>query len=60
MCLLAVTSITAPLFALPPETYRPELDWLIDGSGFKARVEQGDGSKDVTLTNGLVRREGML
>ncbi|MBK1828703.1 hypothetical protein [Haloferula rosea] len=56
MCLLAVTSITAPLFALPPETYRPEVDWLVDGSGFKARVEQGDGSKDVTLTNGLVRR----
>ena len=31
-------------------------DWLIDNSSFKSKVEVDEQKKELTLTNGLVRR----
>ncbi len=46
------------LLALPAGARQApiERDWLIDPSGFAARIEQRDEAREISLTNGLVRR----
>jgi len=48
--------VGSSVFALPPANYRPESDWLVDGSGFEARVGRDEALHQVVLSNGLVRR----
>lgn len=62
--LLVLYSITIPslLFAQtnwPTEPDRPShstVDWLLDGSPFKAGVFQNDSKQELILSNGLIRR----
>jgi len=51
--LSAIALLMAPVFELPPANYQLEDDWLVDGSGFKARIERDEGFGEITLTNGL-------
>lgn len=53
VCVLFATGIAS---ALPPETYQPERDWLVQPQGFKASVTKDEARNEVTLSNGLIRR----
>jgi hypothetical protein len=49
--------ITVSIALLSGSAFAAEkADWLLDGSSFKAQVKVGEGDRQVTLENGLVRR----
>ncbi len=52
--LLAALVLTAQ--AQMPTNYQLETDWLIEGSAFKAEVNEDQAAKTITLSNGLFQR----
>ncbi len=50
----SLLAIVGAFAACAPAQSTP--DWLLDGSGYLARVESSPGTRQVTLTNGLLSR----
>lgn len=48
------TLLSVVVSAMPPANHQLDQDWLVDGSGFEARIERGE--ETVSLENGLIRR----
>ena len=51
---------TASLPTLPEWPAKPAQDWLLDGSGYRAQVCQGQKPNQLSLSNGLIQRTFLL
>ncbi len=72
-CLLSVPALTAqdpapsgldlddlPVVATPVSEGRPNTDWLLDPTPFRARLGRSADGKELVLDNGLIRRSWRL
>ena len=65
LCLLFLTSLASgqtdtALPILPERPVKPDVDWLLDGSSFRADVFRKDTPGHIVLSNGLIQRTFLL
>jgi len=58
--LVCIVFLGRGVLAQLPANYQPNTDWLIDNSGFKAKIVVDKQKNKITLSNGLISRTFLL